>query len=62
MHSTLKKIRGEIFIQGPDVELITEYQQKNRQIVKKLLSCYHVQKEAPDEDEPHNIQIIEIEG
>jgi hypothetical protein len=26
------------------------------------LSCYHVQKEAPDEDDPHNIQIKEVEG
>jgi hypothetical protein len=30
--------------------------------VKELLSCYHVQEEAPDEDDPHNIQITEIEG
>jgi hypothetical protein len=29
--------------------------------MKELLSCYHVQEEAPDEDDPHNIQIIEIE-
>jgi hypothetical protein len=26
------------------------------------LSCYHVEEEAPDEDDPHNIQITEIEG
>jgi hypothetical protein len=25
------------------------------------LSCYHVQEEAPDEDEPHDIQIEEVE-
>jgi hypothetical protein len=30
--------------------------------VKELLSCNHVQKEAPDEDNPHIIKIIEIEG
>jgi hypothetical protein len=58
MDSTLKQIRGEIFIQEPEVELITNYQQQNRQTMKELLSCYHVQEEAPDEDEPHNIKII----
>jgi hypothetical protein len=60
--STLKQIRGVIFIQEPEVELITEYQQQNKQTVKELLSCYHVQEEAPDEDDLHNIQIIEVEG
>jgi hypothetical protein len=30
--------------------------------VKELISCYHVQEEAPDEDDPCNIQITEIEG
>jgi hypothetical protein len=30
--------------------------------VKELLSCYHVQEEAPYEDDPRNIQITEIEG
>jgi hypothetical protein len=30
--------------------------------VKELLSCYHVQEEALDEDNPHNIKITEIEG
>jgi hypothetical protein len=58
MDSTLKQIRGEIFIQEPEVELITNYQQQNKQTMKELLSCYHVQEEAPDEDEPHNIKII----
>jgi hypothetical protein len=27
-----------------------------------LLSCYHVQEEAPDEDDPCDIQIEEVEG
>jgi hypothetical protein len=26
------------------------------------LSCYHEQEEAPDEDDPHNIHIEEVEG
>jgi hypothetical protein len=39
-----------------------EYRQQNMQTVKELLSCYHVQEEAPDEDEPHNIIITEVEG
>jgi hypothetical protein len=30
--------------------------------VKKLLSCYHVQEEEPDEYDPHNIQITKVEG
>ena len=45
-----------------EVELMTEYQQQNRQIVKELLSCYHVQEEAPDEHDPCNIHITEVEG
>jgi hypothetical protein len=27
-----------------------------------LLSCYHVEEEAPDEDDSHNIQITYIKG
>jgi hypothetical protein len=38
-----------------------EYQQHNRQIVKELLSCYHVEEEALDEDDPRNIHITEGE-
>jgi hypothetical protein len=60
--STLKLIRGVIFFYEPEVEIIIEYQQQNRQTVKELLSCYHVEEEAPDEDDPCNIQITEIEG
>jgi hypothetical protein len=44
-----------IFIDEPEVEFMTEYQQQHRQIVKELLSCYHVEEEAPDEDDPRNI-------
>ena len=62
MDSTLKQIIGAIFIQELEVELITNYQQQNKQTMKELLSCYHVQEEAPDEDDPHNIQITETEG
>jgi hypothetical protein len=39
----------------PEVELMIEDQQQNRQTVKELLSCYHVQEEALDEDDPCNI-------
>jgi hypothetical protein len=62
MDSTLKQLRGEIFIQEPEVELVPEYQQHNRQTMKELLSCNHVQEDAPDEYDPRNIKIIEIEG
>ena len=58
----LKQIRGVIFVDEPQVYLMTEYQQQNRQTVKELLSCYHLQEEAPDEDDPHNIQITKFEG
>ena len=55
--ATLKQIRGVILIKEPKVELITDKQQQNRQTVKELLSCYHVQEEVPDEDDPRDIQI-----
>jgi hypothetical protein len=41
---------------------MTEYQQQHSQIVKKLLLFYRVEEEAPEEDNPHNIQITKIEG
>jgi hypothetical protein len=40
--STVKQIRGVIFIKEPEVELMKKYQQQNKQTVKELLSCYHV--------------------
>jgi len=55
--ATLKHIRGIIFIKEPEVELIIEEQQQNKQLVKELLSCYHVQEEAPDEDDLCDIQM-----
>jgi hypothetical protein len=30
--------------------------------MKELLSCYHVQEEAPNEYDPCNIHIVEVEG
>jgi hypothetical protein len=45
----------------PEVELTKEETQQNKQSVKELLSCYHVQEEAPSEDNPRNIQIEEFE-
>jgi hypothetical protein len=62
MDSTLKLIEGMIFTDELEVEIITQYQQQNRQTVKELLSCYHVEEEAPNEDDPCSIQIIDIEG
>ena len=62
MGTTLKQIRGVIFIKKLKVELMTKEQQQNRQTIKELLSCYHMQEEAPDEDDPRDIQIEEIEG
>jgi hypothetical protein len=51
-----------IFVDEPEVEIMIEYQQQNRQTVKELLSCYHVEQEAPNEYDPRNIQITKIEG
>jgi hypothetical protein len=58
----LKKIREVIFIQEPEIELIIEEQQRNKHTVKELLSCYHVQEEALDEDDSCDILIEEAEG
>ena len=55
IETTLKWIRDVIFITESEVEVITEIQQWNKQIVKELLSCYQVQEEAPDEDDPRDI-------
>jgi hypothetical protein len=60
--SYLKMIYGMIFFEEPEVEIITKYQQQNTKTIKYLLSCYHVAEDATDEDDPHNIQIIDIEG
>jgi hypothetical protein len=60
--ASLKWIRGLIFIKEPEIETITEEQQHNEQTVKEPLSCYHVHEESPNEDEPRDIQIEEVEG
>jgi hypothetical protein len=31
-------------------------------MVKEMMSCYHVQEEEPDEDDPSDIHIEEVEG
>jgi hypothetical protein len=46
----LKLIRGVIFFYEPEVK------------IKELLSCHHVEDEAPDEDDSHKIYITEIEA
>jgi hypothetical protein len=53
----LNEIRGVIFNKELEIETITEEQQQNKKTVKELLSCYHVQEEAPEEDDPCDIQI-----
>jgi len=59
--TTLKWIRGIIFIEELKIELITKEQQQNKQTVKELMSCYHVQEEAPDKDDSRDIHIEEVE-
>jgi hypothetical protein len=46
-----------IFIKELKVELMTKEQQQNKETIRELLSCYHVQEEAPDEDDLCDIQI-----
>jgi hypothetical protein len=62
INSSMKLIQGMIFFEEPEVEIITKYQKRNRQIVKDLLSCYHVAEDTPEEDDTCNIQITNIEG
>jgi hypothetical protein len=52
-----------IFIKEPEVELIPEEQQWNKQTFKELLSCYRMQEEeASDEDDLCDIQIEDEKG
>jgi hypothetical protein len=60
--NAIKQIRGMIFIKEPEVEVITKEQQRNKQIVEELFSCYHVHEDAPEEDDPRDIHIKEAEG
>jgi hypothetical protein len=53
--AALKQIRGVIFIRELEVEHITEEQQWNKHTVQELLSCYYIQEEALDEDDPRDI-------
>jgi hypothetical protein len=62
IYSALKLIQVVIFFYEPEVKIIIEYKQQNRHTVKELLSFYHVEEESPDEDDPCNIQITEIQG
>jgi hypothetical protein len=60
--ATLKRIKNIIFMEELEVESIKEVHQRNKKTVKDLLSCYHIQEEALDENDPHDIQIKEFEG
>ena len=53
IYAALKHIRGVIFIKELDIEFITEEKQRNKHTIKELLASYHVQEEAPYEDDPH---------
>jgi hypothetical protein len=55
IYASLKKIRGLIFIKEPEFKLITKQQQQNKQTMKELLLCYHVQEEVLEEDKPCDI-------
>jgi hypothetical protein len=59
--AALKQIRGVIFIEDLEVECITGVQQRNKQKFKELLSCYQVQEDIPDEENPPDIDIAEVE-
>jgi copper chaperone CopZ len=60
--AALKWIRGVIFIKELEVQLSTEEKQRNKQTLKDLLACYHVQGESLNEDDLRNIQIKKVEG
>jgi hypothetical protein len=60
--ASLKQIRGVIFIKELEVKIIIEEKKLNIQTVKELFPCYIVQEEAPDEDDPCDIQIKESKG
>jgi hypothetical protein len=51
-----------IFIKEPEVKLITKEQQRNKQLITELFSCYHVQEETPYKDYLRDIHIKEVEG
>jgi hypothetical protein len=58
----MKVVRDNIF-EEPKFEIILAYQRQASQTVKQMLHCYHVEKaEEPTEENPHNIQISEVEG
>jgi hypothetical protein len=62
INTALKWIKRVILMEQPKVEILTEEQQQNKKTVKELLSCYHVQEEAPEEDDPCDIHIKEVKG
>jgi hypothetical protein len=49
--TTLKVVRDRIF-EEPEFEIVTTYQNQNRQTVRQLLHCYHVAEEDPTEENP----------
>jgi hypothetical protein len=56
----LKVVRDMIF-EEPEFEIIPASQRQASQTVKQLLHCYHVvEAEEPTEDNPRNIQILEV--
>jgi hypothetical protein len=59
--TTLKFIMDRIF-EEIQFEIVTTYQNQNRQIVRHLLHCYHVVEDDPLEENPLNIKFPEVEG
>jgi hypothetical protein len=52
-----------MIFEEPRVEIVTDYQNKEKQTVIQFLPCYHITKEEdPTKDNPCDINILEIEG
>ena len=59
--TTLKLIKVRIF-EEPEVEILIDYQNLNWKTIRQLLHYYHVAKDDPIEENPHDIQITQVEG
>jgi len=54
-------IKERIF-EEREVEILTTYHNQNQHKVRQLLYYYHVVENDPAEENPCDIQIIEVEG
>jgi predicted acetyltransferase len=61
--TTLQVIKQKIFTEEESMEVISVCNTHNASMmVHKLLECYNVTQEDQDDEDPYNIQVLEIEG